>query len=111
GVLIEARAVIVTAPARYAAHMLWSLSQAAALWIDDTQYDPVARVSLGYRRADLEGRALPEPPKGFKFLEAYTMPERVPADHLLVRAGVRLEGGITTPEQALDAARKLIDAE
>lgn len=111
GVLLDARAVIVTAPARYAAHMLWSLSPEAAALLDDYRYESVVRVSLGCRRADLTGFALPDPPPGFKFLEAYTLPERVPADHALIRAGVRLSDSIRIPDDALTAARALIPAD
>ncbi|MFN8450185.1 MAG: hypothetical protein U0521_16770 [Anaerolineae bacterium] len=49
GLLLDARAVIVTAPARYAEHMLRTLAPDAALLLVDYRYDPVVRVSLGYR--------------------------------------------------------------
>jgi hypothetical protein len=64
----------------------------------DYRYDPVVRVSLGYRVEDA-----PAPPASapFKFVERYDMPERVPADHVLIRAGVRVDEAIQSPEDAL----------
>ena len=111
GLLLEARAVIVTAPARYIGHMLWATAPDAVADLDGYEYDPVVRVSLGYRRADLKANALPDPPPHFKFLEAYHLPERVPADHVLVRAGVRLNSAIPTPADALAATQALIPAQ
>lgn len=104
GLLMDARGLIVTAPARYAGHMLWSLSPEAALRLADYQYDPVARVSLGFRREDVSGFDT-KAGGGLKFLQLYDMPERVPEDHVLVRAGVRVEG---TPDN--DALVKLARA-
>ena len=107
GLALHARGIIVTAPARYAEHMLYSLDPELGLALLDYRYDPVARVSLGYRKAELA--ALPEA-TGLKFLEAYTLPERVPADHVLIRAGVRLDETITTPGAALAKVKRLIPA-
>lgn len=107
GVMLDARAVIVTAPARYAEHMLHSLDPEIALLLLDYRYDPVARVSLGYRAADL--RALPSAER-FKFVETFTLPERVPADHKLLRVGVRLDETIPTPAAALEQVKAEIAA-
>ncbi|MBK9747380.1 MAG: FAD-dependent oxidoreductase [Chloroflexi bacterium] len=107
GLMLDARAVIVTAPARFTEHMLYSLDPEIALALLDYRYDPVVRVSLGYRQADLP--TLP-PLNGFKFVESYTLPERVPADHVLVRVGVRLDEAIKTPEAALDRVKAAIPA-
>ena len=93
GVLHRADAVIAAIPARYAAHLLYDLAPDAAILLDDFRYDPVARVSLGYRRADLTA-ALPEADgTRIKFLQALTMPERVPEGGVYVRAGVRVKPG------------------
>lgn len=111
GLLLEARAAIVTAPARYAEHMLRTIAPDAALLLMDYRYDPVVRVSLGYRIEDV-----PELPDahGFKFLQRYDMPERVPAGHVLIRAGVRMDAEhpndetITTPDAALRRVRDVL---
>ncbi|MCZ2094790.1 MAG: hypothetical protein LC121_00680, partial [Anaerolineae bacterium] len=105
GLLLDARAVIVTAPARYAEHMLRALAPEAALLLMDYRYDPVARVSLGCRAADAP--ELPDNPP-LKFIERYEMPERVPAGHVLIRAGVRLDEVIRTPDDALRRVRGLL---
>lgn len=102
GLLIDARAAIVTAPARYAAHMLYDLNPEIGLRLVDHRYDPVVRISLGYRAADVahlpsnadDLKAQTGVGEGFKFLQTYSsaaMPSRVPSDHVLVRAGVRLD--------------------
>jgi protoporphyrinogen oxidase len=93
GLMMDARALIITAPARYAEHMLRALSPEAAMRLLDYQYDPVARISLGYRCEDIN--ALEESAganNDLKFMQIYDMPERVPAGHVLVRAGVRVNG-------------------
>ena len=107
GLMLDARAVIITAPARYAEHMLVSLDPDVALSLLDYRYDEVVRVSLGYRKNELT--TLP-PSDGFKFVESFELPERVPVDHLLVRAGVRLGGVIKTPADALEQVKARIAA-
>lgn len=109
GLLLDARGVIVTAPARYAEHMLRALAPEAALLLFEYRYDPVVRVSLGFRRADVPA-ALPSA-EGFKFLQRYELPERVPADHVLIRAGIRLDDAIKTPEDAIARVRARFAAE
>lgn len=91
GVLRTAAGVIVALPARYAAHLLYELAPEAALLLDGYRYDPVARVSLGYRREDLPA-ALPEADgTRITFLHALTLPGRVPNGGVYLRAGVRLQ--------------------
>jgi protoporphyrinogen oxidase len=105
GLALNARAVIVTAPARYAEHMLRTLAPDVAALLMDYRYDPVVRVSLGYRREDAP--ELPADPP-FKFLQRYEMPERVPANHVLIRAGVRLDETIKTPDEAIQRMHELL---
>ncbi len=105
GLALNARAVIVTAPARYAEHMLRTLAPDVSLLLLDYRYDPVVRVSLGYRAADA-----PEIAEGLplKWIQRYTTPERVPAEHVLIRAGVRLDEKIKTPDEAIARVRGLL---
>jgi protoporphyrinogen oxidase len=107
GVMIDARAVIVTAPARYAEHMLYSLDPEIALALLDYRYDQVVRVSVGYRLDELTTLPLTD---AFKFVELFAMPERVPDAHVLIRAGVRLDETITTPAAALEQVKAVIAA-
>lgn len=94
GLMLEAAGVIVAAPARYAEHMLYSLEPEAASLLLDYQYDPTARVHLGYADgAAFTANALERITRDhrLKFVEAYTTPGRVPEGNTLVRAGVRVE--------------------
>lgn len=104
GLMLTAKAVIVTAPARYAAHILYSLNPQAGLLLDGYAYEQVARVHLGYRKADIE----PNPREGdqgdgldIKYIEGYDYPERVPQDCVLIRAGVRVTPTMPKDKQAL----------
>jgi protoporphyrinogen oxidase len=108
GIVLSARAVIVAAPARRAAHILAGLIPELALELLDYRYDSVARVMLGLNAADVtpevEARAAGAP---IKFVEWFALPERVPPGHVLLRAGVRLDAdAAATP----DAARVLVEA-
>jgi protoporphyrinogen oxidase len=105
GLLLDARAAIVTAPARYAEHMLRALAPDAALLLMDYRYDPVVRVALGCRAENAP--PLPENAP-FKFVQRYEMPERVPTGHVLIRAGVRLDKAIQTPDDALRRVRDVL---
>jgi protoporphyrinogen oxidase len=110
GLLLEAAAVIVAAPARHAAHILRELAPHSAEYLLDYQYEPIARVSLGYALADYP-TPIERPDGGtFRFVETYTFPSRVPAGHALLRAGVRLKTDphISTPDSALAAAKALL---
>jgi len=103
GIALTARAVIIAAPARYAEHLLRTILPDAALYLSDYRYDPVARVSLGVRAAEMPSdfdAILSGAP--VKFAEAFALPERVPPDHVLLRVGVRLDADptVTTPAAA-----------
>lgn len=106
GLMLDARAVIVTAPARYAEHMLRSLTPDAALLLLDYRYDPVVRVSLGYP-ADAIPRWPDQSP--FKFLQHYDLPGRVPPGHGLIRAGVRLDESLKSPQDAIQRVHDFLN--
>lgn len=100
GVLMTARAVIVTAPARYAAHMLWTINPEISLLLEDYQYERVARVSLGFRQADApqitpnidDWKTRLGIGSELKFLQSYDLPSHVPEGGILLRAGWRFDG-------------------
>jgi protoporphyrinogen oxidase len=103
GIALTARAVIIAAPAIRAAHILQTLAPAAAAYLAEYRYDPVARVALGIHAAAM--------PRDFdaifagapvKFVEAFAQPARVPPEHVLLRVGVRLEGDLHSPSDARD---------
>jgi protoporphyrinogen oxidase len=99
GLLLDAGAVIVTAPARYAEHMLRTLQPEIAYRLMDYRYDSVARVTLGYRREDV-GEIPESPPEdyGITFWQWTAHPSRVPPDHVMIRAGLRLSVEDDVPE-------------
>lgn len=110
GLLVEAAAVIVAAPARHAAHILRELAPTSAAYLLDYSYETIARVSLGYALIDYP-TPIERPDGGvFRFVETYAFPSRVPAGHALLRAGVRLnvDPHISTPDNALVAAKALL---
>lgn len=104
GIVLTARAVIVAAPARHAAHILAGLIPDEAVELLDYRYDPVARVMLGLNAAEVtpevEARVEGAP---VRFVEWFALPERVPPGHVLLRAGVRLDvdPAVSTAESAL----------
>ncbi len=91
GLMLDAAALIVTAPARYAEHMLRSLQPEVAYRLFDYRYDSVARVALGYRSADI-GPIPPAPPEDYGLLswQTTTQPDRVPEGGVLLQALMRL---------------------
>lgn len=109
GLLLQAQGVIVTVPARHISHLIYTLSAEAALLLDEYTYDHVVRVHLGYR-ADAFDPAIPvRDALPFKFLETYDFPDRVPADHRLVRVGIRLDSpAMPDPAALIAEARSLI---
>ncbi len=90
GLMLDAGAVIVAAPARYAARMLYNLMPAAAARLQEYQYDRIYRVSLGYHKRDLPRTR----PRSFgviyPFVFSTDAPGRVPSDdHQLLQVGAR----------------------
>ena len=89
GLMLDARALILALPARYAARVLYNLSPGAAGLLAEFRYDSLARVSLGVHLHDL--------PADFAsrrtdcaFLLTSGAPGRVPdRDHLLLQVGLR----------------------
>jgi protoporphyrinogen oxidase len=114
GLMMETRGLIIAVPARYASHMLYSLQPEAAALLLDYQYDPVARVSLGYTQDAVKGMDLPDtwhfPGSPVKTLFSYVTPFRVPNGCLLVRANVRLDPnqGIAKPADAIAKVRSFL---
>lgn len=93
GLILDARALVLAVPARYAERMLRTLQIEAAYRLSDYRYDSIARVSLGYPRALLEH--IPTDPAAddypITFWDVIDEPHRVPPEHVLLRAGIRLE--------------------
>ncbi len=100
GMVYDAGAIIVAAPARYAARILRNLMPEAADSLADFRYDSILRLSLGYRKRDVPGSIVSDPEGSFPFVFASDMPGRAPdRDHLLLQVGMR--GGADLPREAL----------
>jgi protoporphyrinogen oxidase len=106
GLMLDTKALIIAAPARYAEHMLRALQPEVAYRLLDYRYDSVARVSLGYRLEDV-GDIPEDPPADYPitFWQRIVHPARVPEGCVLLRAGVRLTvEDVVEPNLALGLA-------
>lgn len=90
GMVLDAGALIVAAPARYTERMFHTLRPEISYRLLDTRYDHIARLSLGYHKRDVG--ALPfDPPPNYPitYLHSLDYSERVPDDHVLIQMGIR----------------------
>ncbi|MBI1281405.1 MAG: NAD(P)-binding protein [Anaerolineaceae bacterium] len=90
GLMWEAAAVIVAAPARHAERMFRTLSPELSRGLLDYGYDTITRVSIGYKKGDM-----PVPPRfpwdvAIPFYTWTDAPQRVPPEHVLLNVGVRM---------------------
>jgi protoporphyrinogen oxidase len=93
GLLLDAKSVIVAAPARYAERMFYSLRPEVSKQLRQYRYDALLRVNLGFLSADVpETLALP-PDLSYCFLHRTSHPQRTPPEHTLLQFGLRLKAG------------------
>lgn len=105
GLMLDAGALILALPARYAARALWNLSPDAAEQLAELRYDAIRRVSLGYRKRDLPEIVAGVIDDTYRFIISTDQPGRVPdREHRLIQVGLRGEAGLT----ADDAIRAVI---
>lgn len=92
GMVLDARALIVAAPARFTERMFYTLTPEISFHLIDYRYDSIARVSLGYRAADI-GRVPEHPPADYPItsLDQIAHAGRVPPGGVLVQVGVRFD--------------------
>lgn len=117
GLMLETKGAVVAVPARYAMHMLHSLNMDAALRLLDYEYDPTIRISQGYHCRDLAAFDLDQAQAraardGYplKFLQLYRhaeLPERIPPEHVMLRAGLRV-GNTMKPANVLNLMTKVV---
>jgi protoporphyrinogen oxidase len=110
GILLDAKALVIAAPARYAERMLHTLVPEAAYLLEGYRYDSIARVSLGYRRADL-AHIPAEPPADYPLTTLHHVqhPARVPEGGVLVQAGVRFDPAKGVPADLVGEVAALFD--
>ncbi|MFN8371492.1 MAG: FAD-dependent oxidoreductase [Anaerolineae bacterium] len=102
GILLDARALIIAAPARYAEKMLRELQGDIALRLLNLRYDSIIRLSLGYRRHDVPNFTAPAE-SSVTYIETLTNGTRMPADCVLIQAGMRFEVSKGKPQDPIAA--------
>jgi protoporphyrinogen oxidase len=108
GILLDARALIIAAPARYAEKMLRELQGDIALRLLDFRYDTIVRLSLGYQRDDIQNLTPPSD-SPIVYVQSLETTERVPTDHVLIHAGLRFDPKKSEPKEPIAAFRALMD--
>lgn len=93
GMVLDAKALIVASPARYAERMFHTLVQEISFRLLNYRYDNIAYVSMAYKHRDVP--YIPDtPPDDYPltFIHHTDQPERVRKNHVLIQLGVRFEG-------------------
>lgn len=106
GLMLDARAIIVAAPARHVERMFRTFVPEVSLRLMDYGYDSIIRVALGYRTEDIKipgRRAWGD--VHCAFYQATEHPDRAPAGHTLVQLGMRYSLDRTTPEALMSAIK------
>jgi protoporphyrinogen oxidase len=103
GILLDARAVIVAVPARYAQRLFYGYITELTEHLLDYHYDTVHRISLGFVASAVPDALRNPPDMGYVFNRRTTHPARVPDGHVLWQFGLRL-----APERVAEA-QTLID--
>ncbi len=104
GLMLDARALIVAAPARHVERMFRTFAPEVSLRLMDYGYDSIIRVALGYRAGETR-----DPGRRIwgdvvcAYYQTTEHPSRVPPDHTLVQLGMRFSLERTTPETLLSA--------
>ena len=108
GIMLDAGALILALPARYAARALWNLAPDAAETLAAFRYDLVRRVSLGDHKRHLPETIDAELSEAVAFVISTDCSGRVPdRDHRLIQVGMRAEAELTVDDAIRAAARHL----
>lgn len=111
GMLLDTRALIVASPARYAERMFHTLTPDISYKLLDYQYDRIARVSLGYHRADAPVIATTLPDHSpIVAIQQTTHPDRVIKGGVLLQVAVRFDTEISSPDDIIAQITKHIGA-
>jgi protoporphyrinogen oxidase len=106
GMLLEARALIVAAPARYAERMLHTLDPQISQYLLDYPYEPAHCLSLGYVDAGDWSLAIP-PEAAITAIRRLDHPGRAPTGGALIQVGLRITAD-TPPSDPLDELTALL---
>jgi len=95
GMLLDAHALIVAVPARYAERLFYTLTPEISARLLDYRYDPLARISLGLRRADVPKLPLYPPDdypiSAIHLLDSRDATERAPQECVVLQAAIRYD--------------------
>lgn len=109
GLLLDARALIIAVPARWAERFFYGYRNALTEALLDYQYDTIQRISLGFRSADMPAK-LPTPPNMahvFKWRTEH--PARTPQGHTLMQFGLRLAPSRCSLDEMVDLLCQTFD--
>lgn len=90
GMVLDTKAIIVAAPARYAERIFHTLKPEISYRLLDYPYEAIARVSLGYRRDEIEATRFPDD-SAITYVHKTDLLRRVPPNHVLLQVGVRFD--------------------
>ncbi len=102
GLMWDAGALIVAAPARHAERMFRTLRPEVSQRLAGFPYDTVVRVGIGVRREAFQhpGRRIWDMAVAYYYETDH--PDRVPSDGLLIQLGLRFQAGqIPTPDELI----------
>ncbi len=111
GLMWDAAAIIVAAPARHAERMFRTLAPDFSYRLLNYGYDTITRVSLGYKQGDM-----PIPPMfpwdvAIPFYSWTDSPQRVPPGHVLLNLGVRMLPKGVKPDALVQEIHRQIKAQ
>lgn len=110
GLVLDAAALIVAAPARHVERMFRTLQPELSLKLERYGYDTIHRISLGYRKADLELPPFFPWDMAVPFYSWTDDPNRVPIDHLLLHVGLRFPPEKAAPDALIQSVHEQIKA-
>lgn len=91
GMALDAQALIVCAPARYAERMFRTMIPQVSFRLLDYRYEPVTRVSVGYHVRDFSGSTEIPDNSPILSIASVTHPTRVPEGGVLLQAALRFD--------------------
>lgn len=106
GMVLQAAALIVAAPARYAERMFYTFVPEISQRLLEFHYDSITRVTLGYRTDDFPMPVIAPPDAAFAFCNWTDSEYRVPPGHILVQTGLRFRPGDIPPETIIAELQK-----
>ena len=106
GLMLDAAALIVAAPARHVERMFRTLEPEISTRLMTYSYDTITRVSMGYHGELANPGRQVWADMAVPFYYTTTHPKRVPTGHTLVCMGVRFPLDHTTPETLVETLRR-----